>query len=421
MPAPTRLLSTALKPTLLALLALATVVGGLTAPAQAADAPRRIAVIDAGSSGSRLALFEPPTSPYEAPRLAFEARSVKPGLSTLATQGPDAAGASLAPMLLELRSHLEQQGIDPASVPVSLLATAGLRRLALTDPTAAQQAIDSGAGAIRAVGFPVKEARILPGQLEAAYAWVDANALAGTLASARRSVGIVEIGGASTQVAFRAPAGTPGAVPVPVAGRTIPVVAVSYLGLGANEARATAFTGGRGSQCLPNNAASSTPAVFAVSGTAPVPGPDASFAPVRCQRSYADTIRSVSATMPAPLALARLQSLPGFARTSFEGLAVAGYVYSDFKIPAGANEDEALSQAMRALCVGPDAWAKVVQVYGGKTSEFAQTSCGNSAYVRQLLFGPAGLGVSPSRFSPAAGQDRDPSWSSGYALSTLGR
>ena len=399
---------------------------GIVAPPLASSAaePAYVAVIDAGSSGTRLALYE--SAPDTQATRVYRAPRNSPGLSSFAAN-PSAAGPeAVTPLLDQLRAHLEGEGIAIADVPVALLATAGMRRLKLNDPVATRGIFASTRTAIEASGFPLRANKILPDFQEALLAWLDANARAGTLNTPSKDIGIVEVGGASAQVAFRSPrASGPGVHSVRVSGQDISVVAISYLGLGANEARGfmqVATSGGE--QCFPNNASGTDPVDYLATSDMPVPSATANFRGSPCGRAYTDVVQDVAGNYPRDVRPRNLSTLPGFAREDFIGLGVIPYVYSDFKIPADADERRGLQAAVRTNCKGADAWAKVRALIPAPTPfgqpSVAETLCSSGSYLDQFFFGPAGIGLDPARFDAQPDlPGGEPSWSEGYAITVL--
>lgn len=413
---------------LIPITALAVVLGIL--PASAADLPgvsvvgatpsSYVAVIDAGSSGTRLALYE--SAPDTQATRVYRAPSNTPGLSSFAAN-PSAAGPeAVTPLLDQLRTHLDGEGIAIADVPVALLATAGMRRLKLNDPAAAREIFASTRAAIEESGFPLRANKVLPDFQEALLAWLDANARAGTLDTPAADIGIVEVGGASAQVAFRSPRATgPGVRSVTVSGQNINVVAISYLGLGANEARSfmqVATSGGEA--CFPNNASGTDPVNYLATSDMPVPSAEASFIGNSCRRAYTGVVQQVASLYPREVRPRNLATLPGFARADFVGLGAIPFVYSDFKIPADADERRGLQTAVRTNCKGPDAWLKVRALFPAGSESFAETQCSSGAYLDQFFFGPTGIGLDPARFDAQPElPGGEPSWSEGYAITVL--
>src|SRR5688572_10408022 len=86
-------------------------------------------IIDAGSTGSRLHLFQ-----YQGDHVLPQIQEIftassKPGLSDFAEK-PERAIESLKQPLEALRLELEKKHLDPHSIPLSLYGTAGMRLLA---------------------------------------------------------------------------------------------------------------------------------------------------------------------------------------------------------------------------------------------------------------------------------------------------
>jgi len=85
-------------------------------------------IVDAGSTGSRLHLFEY-TNESKIPVIHdLFSESVKPGLSSY-ENNPQAAGVSLKKPLDDALAELKKRQVDPATVSLSVLATAGMRLL----------------------------------------------------------------------------------------------------------------------------------------------------------------------------------------------------------------------------------------------------------------------------------------------------
>lgn len=392
-------------------------------PASAAPSgptPTYVAVIDAGSSGTRLGLFE--TAEGITVEQVYRAPQRSAGLSSFAANTSAAGPEAVQPLLDQLTGYLGDQGIALDDVPIALLATAGMRRLKLEDPVATREIFASTRTTLDASGLPVLANRILPDTQEAILAWLDANAKAGTLQTPAKDVGIVEVGGASAQVAFRSLTLTgPGVSTVTVSGRQIGVVAVSYLGLGANESRGLMQVATSGGElCFPNNSSGTDPVDYLSSSTMPVPSAQADFLGAFCGRAYASVIRDVAAQSPRAVRPRNLGSLGGFARATFIGLGAIPFAYADLKIPADEDERVSLLRALRTTCKGDDAWADVRALFPVPTPSVAETTCSLGSYTSQFLFGPFGIGLDPARFDAQPTlPGGDPSWSEGYAITVL--
>jgi hypothetical protein len=410
---------TAPRALLAALLTLAIGLVGIPA-ATASPTPSYIAVIDAGSNSTRLSLYAA-GSGVTVTRV-YRSPASTPGLSSFAADTAAAGPDAVQPLLDGLREHLGGEGVDAATVPVALLATAGMRRVKLDDPVAAREILASTRAALTASGFPLKANRILPDTQEGLLAWLDANANAGTLDAPGKDIGIVEVGGASAQVAFRSPRPSgPGVSTVRVNGRDLHAVAVSYLGLGNNESRTLMQrkTSGGGS-CFPNNASGMDPVDYLSTSSMPVNSAQANYRGSPCGRAYADVISEVARSYPREVRPRNLRSLAGFTGAHFVGLGTPRFVYSDFAIPAEADDRRALQVALRTTCKGDDAWIRVRALFPAGSAGFAETQCSSGAYLNQLFFGPTGIGLDPARFDARATlPGGDPSWPAGYAITAL--
>lgn len=388
------------------------------------EAPTHVAVIDAGSSGTRLKLFTSTGARGLAPNLVFESSPNSKSL-TLFADNPSLAGPdAIKPLLNQLDRYLESQSIESTSVPVGILATAGLRNLRLTNATAVRQILDSTRAATESAGYSVAENRILPASMEASLAWLDANALAGTLKDKKQGLGVIEIGGASAQVAFRARTEKGrGITSVKVDGMQLPVVAVSYLGLGSDLARTDMQeASGSGAFCFPNNSTGSEPLQYETRTPIPIDASKASYLYPRCSKAFAKTVATIGAkkTTSAPLAPSDLRKIPGFSQTRFIGLGGIVFSFIDFGIPPSTSSLPALKTALTNNCEGPNAWVKVSALFDNEPGPFAQTLCSDGTYMSAFIFSKAGVGVSPTRFNGQPNFDgRSPSWVAGFATTVL--
>jgi hypothetical protein len=208
-----------------------------------------------------------------------------------------------------------------------------------------------------------------------------------------------------------------------VDGRRIPVVAVSYLGLGGNDARSLMQEqNDAGSFCFPNNAAGQAPSTYVASSDRPVAASTAQYSWTRCAKAYDGTITAVGSerTAAATVPPSTLRGLPGFESANFVGLGSIPFTYADLDIQTAPNEKTALRGATTATCAGSDAWTKVLAHYAGRSSTFADALCSTATYQYELLFGAQGVGVKPDRFTTDdSAFSRSPAWTSGYATTVI--
>jgi hypothetical protein len=202
-------------------------------PIDRPSTPTRIVIVDAGSSGTRVHVYEDRRG--ELVDLTPECDFGPP----LAVEGPDAV---LGPW----RSCRVAELTDERT-PVRVFATGGMRTLAESDPTRAAQIHVEVVDAVRELGHADVESRTIDGVEEARFAWIAVNLVHGSLGDA--TVGILELGGSSTQIAFVPDDPAAATEVVALDGHRYPLFAVSYLHCGAKEARrdlATASCDGAG-------------------------------------------------------------------------------------------------------------------------------------------------------------------------------
>ncbi|CAN6319816.1 unnamed protein product [Urochloa humidicola] len=126
---------------------------------------------------------------------------VTPGLSSFAAD-PARAGESLRPLIEFAREKIGTAGGAAAEAEVRLMATAGLR---LLEEHAQEAILGSCKDVLRASGFRFEDAwaKVIPGSDEGIYAWVAANYALGRLGGdPNKTVGVIELGGASAQLTF---------------------------------------------------------------------------------------------------------------------------------------------------------------------------------------------------------------------------
>ncbi|KAI0210783.1 Ectonucleoside triphosphate diphosphohydrolase 4 [Lamellibrachia satsuma] len=217
-------------------------------------------VIDAGSSGSRVRVYnwhERATSRTKLPRFNMTtSKKETPGISSFANN-LDGLAKHIGDLVAYAKKNVPQSQTD--KTPIYLMATAGIRLLMEAKADAVMGKIHTllSDKAVNPFKFRRIQSRVLSGEEEGAFAWmavnylnnvfpVDGGPLFEESASSshtekheedrNNSWGIVELGGASLQIAF-IPAGSllANKFPVKVLGTYYPLYVYSYLGFGQNQ------------------------------------------------------------------------------------------------------------------------------------------------------------------------------------------
>ncbi|XP_038818576.1 ectonucleoside triphosphate diphosphohydrolase 5-like [Salvelinus namaycush] len=158
-------------------------------------------MFDAGSTGTRIHVYTfIQKDPEELPVLDNEMfHSINPGLSAYADM-PEMGGYTVRQLLKVAKKTVPQ--LDWKITPLVLKATAGLR---LLPPEKAQALLEQVQDVFDESPFfiPDDSVSIMDGTNEGILAWVTVNFLTGHLyAETRKTVGILDLGGGSTQITF---------------------------------------------------------------------------------------------------------------------------------------------------------------------------------------------------------------------------
>ncbi|GCB65857.1 hypothetical protein scyTo_0010017 [Scyliorhinus torazame] len=157
-------------------------------------------MFDAGSTGTRIHVFEFTKMPSESPKLAHETfKALKPGLSAY-SDAPHLAMKGIQE-LLDIAKESVPRDLW-ASTPLVLKATAGLR---LLPGVKAEQLLDKVKEVFQLSPFLVMNGcvSIMDGTDEGISAWITVNFLIDSLqGSKHNTAGILDLGGGSTQVTF---------------------------------------------------------------------------------------------------------------------------------------------------------------------------------------------------------------------------
>lgn len=220
------------KMVLLATMTLWSSLGFALSPDQDMDCVRHYcaAVIDAGSSGSRIHWYIYDKDRQDNPIHIKDvvSKKIKPGLSNV-KQDPE----HIAQYLEELMTDFSQP-----NVPVFLYATAGMRLL--SDQSQEQYYSEIKQWFAQHSQWQLRDVRTISGKEEGVYGWISLNYYLQTIqGKGQPLVGLIEIGGASAQIAFPIQDTThveaADLAEFRIYGRDIALYSHSFLGLGINE------------------------------------------------------------------------------------------------------------------------------------------------------------------------------------------
>ncbi len=216
---------------------------------------RYAVLVDAGSTFSRAHVFEYVQSPPQFPLPAIKdifSQSSTPPLASFASN-PAAAGASLKTILDAAAATLQSKGVDLTQVPVRVFGTAGMRLLTAAQQAAIYANVVSYLRSNYSFSLKPQNVQTITGVMEGLYGWLDVNYLANNFLNPSVTVGSIDMGGASTQIAFATndqsmPANE---IPLYINKTHYRVFSQSFLGLGTNQAMTTMNSNPAVAACYP--------------------------------------------------------------------------------------------------------------------------------------------------------------------------
>ncbi|NP_001089154.1 ectonucleoside triphosphate diphosphohydrolase 6 (putative) L homeolog [Xenopus laevis] len=208
-------------------------------------------MFDAGSTGTRIHIYQFSRTPSGAPNLDHEEfRALKPGLSSYA-DNPIKCAPGINELLNIAKKEIPQKLW--ASTPLVLKATAGLR---LLPGEKAHKLLDMVRELFKASPFLIGKdsVSIMNGTDEGIFAWITVNFLTGSLNNAgKKHSGMLDLGGGSTQITFypysknTLTSSPPGYMTkFELFGNTYSLYSHSYLGYGLMSARLAIMGGEEG-------------------------------------------------------------------------------------------------------------------------------------------------------------------------------
>jgi len=359
------------------------------------------AILDAGSSGSRLALFESRIAGDGAPHVwsLVSVEDDELGDCRL-TSLPDkqATCDCLITLTKRARKNAEYFLGEPHLPPIPLWvkATAGVRTQSLDNQTKILNA--TNACLANLAGYEWKGAEVISGEMEGVYAWLAVNHVARTLRSVdgQNTRGIVELGGQSAQLAYRI-SPSPGVAPqhgkvvkIPWASEEIHIYAFSHDDLGSKAVREK--TKNAGNACAPE------------------------AIPKKCKNEINSIITKFLCPQSAGENCLQLHPPSGML---YAGLSNFEYVAENMGLGTNASLEVASKRA-HDIC-GPSKKTKILRDYVlAPAGKHAEGVCFNALYAAQLAF--YGWGIPLENVSPPDAQwAGNPSWPLGAMIFEVAR
>jgi hypothetical protein len=345
-----------------------------------------IAIIDAGSSGTRLHVFQDNQGKLES---IYEASNKDPISGYI--YNTSAAATPVENLLKTAESTVK----NIHNIPVYVYATAGMRYVPLMQQNEIYNSIKSTLSTDK---YNLIQAKTISGEDEGFYDWISVNYLNGNLGTNHTS-GAMDLGGASTQIAFtvNSPA---------VANKSFTydnvkynIYAKSFLGLGLDKAPAgIGNTLSAKKYCYPESYWS----------TELTHGSKSPYNNIDCQNVQYDYFQTN---------YNNLSEVPNILKnsTAKNYIAFSGFYYTSsfFGITGQSNLNDLTQNTNNACSVS---WDNFVNNYG--FNKYSASECLNSNYTQTLLKSYGFNQTTPIDFSDSInGQGID--WSTGAALFIL--
>lgn len=317
-------------------------------------------LIDAGSSGSRLHLFEYDTSTTVPTINDVFSEKISPGISSYANDAKS-AGPAFKKLFDDVNAELVKRNVDPAKVTISVMATAGMRLL----PQQQQDAIyDSITNYVKTnYAFQPDVIGTISGKMEALYGWLDVNYLSHSFeAKPYHTIGSLDMGGASTEIAYQTTDSTDVAdeTTLTINNHAYTVFSKSYLNLGMTESFTKMQADSRATSCFPTNytLADKSMGLFNYSS---------------CKALYKDMIDQFNIS----------EQLPSIGEQPF--VAYSGYFYV-FKFLGADQDASAVFLEQKTLNICTQDWDKIAKQFPTEPAKYLSTYCANASYMSELLY-----------------------------------
>ena len=352
-------------------------------------------VIDAGSSGTRLFLFEVEPGPYPVVTCLNEVEihlmqngMREDGINNFVqpdseTRRREVLSLTILPLLDQVRPTLVQRGIPTNEVKVDLFATAGMR---YAEKMFGSQVIDDFYDLIKKgidkAGFHAGQVRTCDGESEeGVWTWINLNDLERNVFRTEHApLGIVEVGGSSAQLTYvldgEGRAGVASKL-VSINGKSFPVCCKTYLGLGQDDARKAMRMrlAERSNCCFPKGFQADHDLGDVLDGVGHFRLSDhGDFDFKRCLHAYEEIIQEMCASC----------SLPDLSQLGIQFVATDA-VYHATRYWDAENDPVKLVELIMKHC------HETGHFPGIETNEFVQAQAANATYVHALLYGRSGL------------------------------
>ncbi|HBM17095.1 MAG TPA: hypothetical protein DD381_12240 [Lentisphaeria bacterium] len=194
-----------------------------------------MAIVDAGSSGTRVYFYKltQKNSLPQVEEIKLENNTLEPSVLAY-IKWPKELSDYLDSLFKSLITVSSERGIKTEDIEVYVLATAGLR---IVSPKEREIFYTCLTDYIKNKKFAFAYAGMITGHMEGIFDWVAVNYLLNTFSEDKKSVGVLDLGGGSTQIAFETQEVSIFESKIKIGNKTYNLYSRSYLGIGMDYAR----------------------------------------------------------------------------------------------------------------------------------------------------------------------------------------
>ncbi len=316
-------------------------------------------VVDSGSSGSRIYVYNKQLTESGMSITDLYESKINIPLASFASSPTEAGAKGIQPLLLNAIKFLQSRKSDISltNVPTSVLGTAGMH---LISESQQKEIYQNVADTILAAGLKLNETKTISGQYEGLYSWADVNYLRGSFSKQNSTDGILEVGGASAQIAFATPQTTGNnIINITIENKDYNVYTISLLGLGQDVARSNMNQMANYNACYPQGYNKSQLSI------------DDNFNYSDCSSNY----NQIIALYPE---LDQIKDIPGFFSQSFIGVSAVYYVLNFWGIK---NNAALLTHSINTTC--DESYSEIMVQHSNAYK--VENQCANSVLVDSLF------------------------------------
>lgn len=320
-------------------------------------------IADAGSSGTRLHLFKH-NNIKKMPVIedVFSVKNNTP-LSSF-EEHSDQAYESLKPLLEDMIKKIHDNHIK-TPVPISILGTAGMRMLTSEQQHTIYNYIKNDiTNDYKDILIP-ENIQTISGKMEGVYGWLDVNYLLKNFQNNNPTSGSIDIGGASTEIAF---ATEKSSKPIDETSITLNninyiIFSKSFLGLGIDQARTSMNVDENSNHCYPKNYN--------------MPPQKGSFNLASCSMIYNQVIDNYHINQ---------LKLPTYNVPTFIAFSGAYHTFHFFEADPKIPDQDTLEQTI-ILPTCSNSWETLKEAYPAEPESYLANYCGNSIFLTNLFYG----------------------------------